>query len=132
VRYGVMHRNSFINSPGKLDASYQALALPGLYFAGQLTGVEGYVESAASGLVAGMNLAHFMLGKESVDFTRTTAIGALAHYVSEYAGKDFQPMNVNFGIMDALENPPRSKQERYEQISVRSLNVINEIIAKKM
>ncbi len=132
VRYGVMHRNSFISSPGKLDASYQARALPGLFFAGQLTGVEGYVESAASGLVAGVNLAHLMLKKEPMDFTRTTAIGALAHYVSEYAGKDFQPMNVNFGIMDALENPPRGKQERYEQISERSLNKINEIIAKKM
>jgi methylenetetrahydrofolate--tRNA-(uracil-5-)-methyltransferase len=132
VRYGVMHRNSFINSPGKLDVSFQARLLPGLYFAGQFTGVEGYVESAASGLVAGVNLAHTMLGKETVDFTRSTAIGALAHYVSEYPGKDFQPMNVNFGIMDELINPPRGKKERYEQVSERSLNVINEIIAKKM
>ncbi len=132
VRYGVMHRNSFINSPHRLDVSFQAKARPGLYFAGQLTGVEGYVESAASGLVAGVNLAHFMLGKEAVDFTRSTAIGALAHYVSEYAGKDFQPMNVNFGIMDEFNDPPRNKQARYELVGERSLSVINEIIAKKM
>ncbi|MCE5234695.1 MAG: methylenetetrahydrofolate--tRNA-(uracil(54)-C(5))-methyltransferase (FADH(2)-oxidizing) TrmFO [Eubacteriales bacterium] len=132
ARYGVMHRNTFINSPGKLDCAFQANAKAGLYFAGQLTGVEGYVESAASGLVAGVNLAHALLGKDTVDFTRATAIGALAHYVSEYAGKDFQPMNVTFGIMDALIDPPRNKQERYEKVAERALCAIDEIIAKKM
>ncbi|HMM32051.1 MAG TPA: methylenetetrahydrofolate--tRNA-(uracil(54)-C(5))-methyltransferase (FADH(2)-oxidizing) TrmFO, partial [Clostridia bacterium] len=132
VRYGVMHRNSFLNSPGKLSWDFQAKACEGLYFAGQFTGVEGYIESAASGLVAGINLAHKLTRKDAVDFTRQTAIGALAHYVSEYAGKDFQPMNVNFGIMDALENPPRNKLERYEQVSARALAAIDEIIAKKM
>lgn len=132
VRYGVMHRNSFISSPGKLNWDFQAKAKEGLYFAGQLTGVEGYIESAASGLVAGVNLAHALLGKEAVDFTRATAIGALAHYVSEYAGKDFQPMNVNFGIMDALSDPPRNKLERYEKVAERALREIDEIIAKKM
>lgn len=132
VRYGVMHRNSFLNSPGKLSWDFQAKACEGLYFVGQFTGVEGYIESAASGLVAGINLAHKLIGKDAVDFTRQTAIGALAHYVSEYVGKDFQPMNVNFGIMDALENPPRNKLERYEQVSARALAAIDEIIAKKM
>ncbi|MEN6470513.1 MAG: methylenetetrahydrofolate--tRNA-(uracil(54)-C(5))-methyltransferase (FADH(2)-oxidizing) TrmFO [Clostridiaceae bacterium] len=132
ARYGVMHRNTFINSPGKLDCAFQANAKAGLYFAGQLTGVEGYVESAASGLVAGVNLVHALLGKDTVDFTRATAIGALAHYVSEYAGKDFQPMNVTFGIMDALIDPPRNKQERYEKVAERALCAIDEIIAKKM
>ncbi len=132
ARYGVMHRNTFLNSPGKLGWDYQAKVRKGLYFAGQLTGVEGYIESAASGLVAGLNLAHALLDKEPVDFTRTTAIGALAHYVSEYAGKDFQPMNVTFGIVDALLDPPRNKQERYERVCARSLAVIDEIIAKKL
>lgn len=127
ARYGVMHRNTFINSPGRLDWRYNVKTVPGLYFAGQITGVEGYVESAGSGLVAGINLAHELLGKETVDFTRKTALGAMAHYVADYCGNDFQPMNINFGIMDGIENPPRKKEERYTLISERALSVIDGI-----
>jgi len=132
ARYGVMHRNSFINSPGRLDWRYSAIEKPGLYFAGQLTGVEGYVESAGSGLVAGINLAHELLGKEPVDFTTMTALGAMAHYVSGYPGADFQPMNINFGIIDGIEKPPRKKEQRYTMIAERALGIIDGIIANKL
>lgn len=134
VRYGVMHRNTFLPSPGKLNWRYEVEARPGLYFAGQITGVEGYVESAGSGLVAGLNLAHALLGKEPVDFTRRTALGAMAHYVAEYAGQDFQPMNINFGIMEDLpeEKRPRKKAERYAAMAARALLAIDGIIANKL
>ena len=134
LRYGVMHRNTFLPSPGKLDYRYSVIEQPNLYFAGQITGVEGYVESAGSGLVAGINLAHSLLGKPPVDFTRETALGAMAHYVSGYCGKDFQPMNINFGIMAELpeERRPRKKTERYEAISRRALQALDGIIANKL
>ncbi len=127
VRYGVMHRNTFLNSPGKLDPWYQVKAKEGLYFAGQITGVEGYVESAASGMVAGIDLAGKLLGKPRIEYTQKTALGALGHYVSGYAGKDFQPMNISFGIIEGIENPPRNKQERYTLIAERSLAWIGKI-----
>ena len=123
LRYGVMHRNTFLHSPGFLDETYQMISRPGTYFAGQMTGVEGYVESASSGLVAGISLARQMLGKDRVDFTRYTAIGALAHHVAHATG-DFQPMNANFGLIEPYEKRIRNKQERYGAIAARSLNVI--------
>ena len=123
LRYGVMHRNTFLHSPGFLDQNYQMIARPGVYFAGQMTGVEGYVESASSGMVAGISLARQMLGKEPVDFTQLTAIGALAHHVAHATG-DFQPMNANFGLIAAYEKRIRNKQERYGQIAARSLDYI--------
>ena len=132
ARYGVMHRNTFINSPGRLDHRYNVKSTPGLYFAGQMTGVEGYVESAGSGLVAGINLAHELLGKPPVDFGRQTTLGAMAHYVSDYCGSDFQPMNINFGIMDGIEKAPRKKEERYTLIAERALSVIDGIIANML
>ncbi|MBQ3131938.1 MAG: methylenetetrahydrofolate--tRNA-(uracil(54)-C(5))-methyltransferase (FADH(2)-oxidizing) TrmFO [Clostridia bacterium] len=132
ARYGVMHRNTFINSPGRLDWRYNVKSTPGLYFAGQMTGVEGYVESAGSGLVAGINLAHELLGKPPVDFGKQTALGAMAHYVSDYCGSDFQPMNINFGIMDGIEKAPRKKEERYTLIAERALSVIDGIIANML
>ena len=134
LRYGVMHRNTFLPSPGKLDYRYSVIERPNLYFAGQITGVEGYVESAGSGLVAGINLAHSLLGKPPGGFTRETALGAMAHYVSGYCGKDFQPMNINFGIMAELpeERRPRKKTERYEAISRRALQALDGIIANKL
>lgn len=132
ARYGVMHRNTFINSPGRLDWRYNVKSTPGLYFAGQMTGVEGYVESAGSGLVAGINLAHELLGKAPVDFGRQTALGAMAHYVSDYCGSDFQPMNINFGIMEGIEKAPRKKEERYTLIAERALSVIDGIIANML
>ena len=131
-RYGVMHRNTFINSPGKLSFNYEVLSRPGLFFAGQMTGVEGYVESAGSGLVAGIALARELTGLEPIDFTRQTALGAMGHYVSEYCGKDFQPMNINFGIMDGMENAPRKKEDRYTLISQRAIETIDDIIENKM
>lgn len=131
-RYGVMHRNTFINSPGKLSCNYEVLSRPGLFFAGQMTGVEGYVESAGSGLVAGIALARELTGLEPIDFTRQTALGAMGHYVSEYCGKDFQPMNINFGIMDGMENAPRKKEERYTLISQRAIETIDDIIENKL
>ena len=123
LRYGVRHRNTFLHSPGFLDQTYQMIARPGLYFAGQMTGVEGYVESASSGLVAGLSLARRLLDLPPVDFTRRTAIGALAHHVSGATG-DFQPMNANFGLIEPYEKRIRNKQERYGAIAARALDTI--------
>ena len=126
ARYGVMHRNTFLHSPGFLSGDFEVIGRPGLYFAGQMTGVEGYVESAASGFVAGLSLARKLLGLSPVDFTRRTAIGALSHYIA-HAGGDFQPMNVNFGLIDPLERRVRGKQERYAQVAQRAMDVIEAI-----
>ena len=126
VRYGVMHRNTFLPA-NVLDTTYQLKERPGVYFAGQITGVEGYVESASSGLVAGVALARQLSGLPPLDFTAKTAIGALAHYVSEYVGGDFQPMNVTFGIMDAYPKRIRNKAERYRAISEQSLKIVKEL-----
>lgn len=125
VRYGVMHRNTFLDSPALLDCFYRLRREPRLFFAGQMTGVEGYVESAASGLAAGLNCARQALGLPLVDFTARTAIGALAHYISSAQAKQFQPMNVNFGIIEPLERRVRRKRERYEAISARALELLS-------
>lgn len=127
IRYGVMHRNTFLESPKCLKWTFEATARPHLYFAGQITGVEGYVESAASGFSAALHLHRQLSGLEAVDFTNETAIGALGHYVAEYSGKDFQPMNVTFGIMKPLENAPKKKELRYLAVSERALGVIKEL-----
>lgn len=129
ARYGVMHRNTFLNSPKILAPDYQVRSHPGVYFAGQMTGVEGYVESASSGFVAALSMERRLSGKPPVDFTAKTAIGALGHYVSEYAGDDFQPMNVTFGILDTLNERVRKKTERYGKIAQRSLETIRQIKA---
>ena len=131
LRYGVMHRNTFLHAPGFLDEHYQMLSRPGTYFAGQMTGVEGYVESASSGLVAGISLARQLQGMEPVDFTRLTAIGALAHHVAHATG-DFQPMNANFGLIEPYEKRIRNKQERYGAISARSLGFIEALRANPL
>ena len=124
ARFGVMHRNTFLNSPGLLDHHYQMIARPGLYFAGQMTGVEGYVESAASGLVAGVCAALQQLGREAPDFPRATALGALAHYVAA-DNRNFQPMNITFGIMEGWPDRVRGgKQARYEKIARRALETV--------
>lgn len=123
VRYGVMHRNTFLHSPGVLDNNYRMCSRDDLYFAGQLTGVEGYVESAASGMTAGVALARQLLGQPPVDFTPQTAIGALGHYISTPNSR-FQPMNVNFGIIEPLSKRIKNKQERYLAIAQRSLDYI--------
>ena len=130
VRYGVMHRNSFLQSPKHLTPFYSLREREDLFFAGQLTGVEGYVESASSGLAAGINLARLVNNRPQIDFTRRTAIGALAHYISEYNGSSFQPMNANFGIMETLPNAPRDKRRRFEALSQRALQTVDSIAAK--
>ncbi len=132
VRYGVMHRNTFINSPVTMTKYYSAKKRDDLYFAGQMTGVEGYVESASSGLVAGINLAHRILGKNQVDFTKYTAIGALSNYITEGVCGNFQPMNVNFGIIESLGQRIKNKQERYTAISLRALECLDKIIGEQL
>ena len=127
VRYGVMHRNTFLNSPELLDKYYRLKSCDKIFFAGQITGVEGYVESASGGLLCGLNMARVLQGKAPVDFTRKTAIGALANYVANPTVYSFQPMNVNFGIMDPLGERIRNKRERYEKISARALEYIEKI-----
>ena len=133
IKYGVMHRNTFINSPELLDNTYNLKQNKNIYFAGQITGVEGYVESIASGLVAGINASYQYANQEGTTFPKETVIGALSEYIST-PNKNFQPMNANFGILPALEEKIRDKQKRYEKLADISLEKINEIkktIAKK-
>ena len=131
VRYGVMHRNSYMDSPNLLEQTYRSKKQANLFFAGQMTGVEGYVESAASGLVAGINAARLFKGEEAAIFPETTAIGSLAHYITHADSKHFQPMNVNFGIIKELDGPRiRDKKERYEKIAERSLQDLSRFIGK--
>lgn len=124
VRYGVMHRNTFINSPKLLEATYRFKGRRDLFFAGQMTGVEGYVESAASGLVAGINAARFVMEKELVVFPAETAIGSMANYITTTSEKHFQPMNANFGLFPRLDVKIKRKQERYEAYANRALESI--------
>lgn len=124
VRYGVMHRNTFINSPKLLEATYQFKGRNDLFFAGQMTGVEGYVESAASGLVAGINAARLVMEKELIKFPVETAIGSMANYITTTSEKHFQPMNANFGLFPRLEEKIKKKQERYEAYANRALQSI--------
>jgi len=127
-RYGVMHRNTFINSPKLLNQYYALKDNPKVFFAGQMTGVEGYLESCSSGFVAGINAARYVLGLDMIDFPSTTAIGALAHYVSNSASTNFQPMNVNFGIITPLDHKVKGgKAVRNEAISNRALEIISDI-----
>ena len=121
ARYGVMHRNTFINSPGLLDRWFRLRE--GLYFAGQMTGVEGYIESAASGLVAGAALAHELKGQPRPDFTDETVLGAMGAYIST-PNRNFQPMNANFGVMAELPRRIKNKREKYAAIAERSLKRI--------
>ncbi|MBO0382086.1 FADH(2)-oxidizing methylenetetrahydrofolate--tRNA-(uracil(54)-C(5))-methyltransferase TrmFO [Staphylococcus saprophyticus] len=126
VRYGVMHRNTFINSPDVLTETYELKEREELYFAGQMTGVEGYVESAASGLVAGINVAHKMLNKGEVIFPRETMIGSMAYYISHAKNeKNFQPMNANFGLLPTLEKKVKDKKLRYEKLADRALTYLD-------
>jgi methylenetetrahydrofolate--tRNA-(uracil-5-)-methyltransferase len=127
VRYGVMHRNTFINSPRLLKSTYQYKDREDLFFAGQMTGVEGYVESAASGLVAGLNAAHLVLGKELIEFPNETAIGSMAKYITTANADNFQPMNANFGIFAELPERIKSKKERNEMHANRALETIQKI-----
>lgn len=123
VRYGKMHRNTYMASPEVLNASYEAKQQKGLFFAGQMTGVEGYVESAGSGLVAGINAAREALGKDTAVFPVDTALGSMANYVTTTDAKHFQPMNASFALLPSLEGKKiRNKKERHLKISERGLN----------
>ncbi len=125
VRYGVMHRNTYLDSPRLLDRYYRVRGQERVAFAGQITGVEGYVESAASGFLAGVELARRLTGQEPLDFPRETAIGALAQYVSCESVTDFQPMNINFGIMPPLDHKVKGKRNKNAELSQRSLALID-------
>ncbi|MBQ5747051.1 MAG: methylenetetrahydrofolate--tRNA-(uracil(54)-C(5))-methyltransferase (FADH(2)-oxidizing) TrmFO [Clostridia bacterium] len=128
LRYGVMHRNTFINSPKLLTPFYSMRERENVFFAGQMTGVEGYLESASSGLVAGLNAARLALGEKEIDFGKDTAIGALANYVSNPSVTSFQPMNVNFGIIAPLDKKVKGgKKARNGAIGERCINRIKEI-----
>ena len=126
--YGVMHRNSFMNSPELLKPTYQSKKRDDLFFAGQMTGVEGYVESAASGLLAGINAARLAKGEEPIEFPRETTLGSMAYYITHAEGKHFQPMNANFGLFPELPERIRDKKERYEAIANRALDVQAQVI----
>ena len=135
ARYGVMHRNTFINSPGFLNAHFEMINRKKCYFAGQMTGVEGYVESAASGLLCGISLANDLLGKGTFELPGFTAMGAMGRYVST-PNRHFQPMNCSFGLIDPLPLQPgqkkiRNKAERYEAISARSLEYLRTQVCLK-
>ncbi|MEN6419345.1 MAG: methylenetetrahydrofolate--tRNA-(uracil(54)-C(5))-methyltransferase (FADH(2)-oxidizing) TrmFO [Clostridiaceae bacterium] len=127
ARFGVMHRNTFLQSPKLLNFDYQAKSVPGLFFAGQMTGVEGYVESASSGLTAAIGMDRYLHGLPPFDFTAKTAIGSLGHYVAEYRGDDFQPMNVTFGIMDPPKKRIRNKRERYTVLAEQALAIVKDL-----
>lgn len=129
VRFGVMHRNTYINSPVLLEPTYQSKTRPGLFFAGQITGVEGYVESAASGLVAGINAAHLAQGKEPFVFPPETAHGALAHYITSADPARFQPMNINFGLFPSPGVKFQDKKERCRIIAGIALKSIENCVS---
>ena len=128
ARYGVMHRNTFLNSPGLLAADFSVIQRPELFFAGQITGVEGYMESASSGILAGVNMARRLAGEPPVILPETTMMGALSRYVAGYNGRDFQPMGANFGILPPLDEKIRDKRERYGALAQRALSDLEELL----
>ncbi|ATW24547.1 methylenetetrahydrofolate--tRNA-(uracil(54)-C(5))-methyltransferase (FADH(2)-oxidizing) TrmFO [Candidatus Formimonas warabiya] len=129
VRYGVMHRNTFINSPAVLEPTLQVKKKPRVFFAGQITGVEGYIESASNGLVAGINAARLALGKEPVVFPGETALGSLCRYIATAEAKHFQPMNITFGLMPPLEKRIRDKKEKNRRVAERALAKLDQFCA---
>ena len=130
VRYGVMHRNTFLCSPKVLDSDFSVKENKQLFFAGQITGVEGYMESAASGIMAGINAARLLEGKETFTLPRTTMIGALSMYIADPTVKKFQPMGANLGVLPELENRPRDKKERAGAYAKRALDDLNKFLIK--
>lgn len=131
MRYGMMHRNTYINAPTLLEPTMQFRARPDLFFAGQITGVEGYVGNAATGLLAGLNAVRLLRGQPLVTLPPTTMLGALCHYVTHAEPKDFQPMKANFGLMPPFEPKIRNKRERYAAYSERALQDLDRLIAQE-
>lgn len=127
VRYGVMHRNSFLDSPRVLNKGFNMKAHPSVFFAGQITGVEGYMESAASGILAGINAVRFAEGKDLLDLPQETMLGALSTYISDETVKAFQPMGANFGILPAIEPKIRDKRMRYAALAERALHALERV-----
>ena len=125
VRYGVMHRNSFLNSPTLLNSDFSLRTNPNLFFAGQITGVEGYMESASSGIIAGINAVRKAEGKAPFVLSDVTMIGALCDYISDESVKNFQPMGANFGVLPAIEPKIRDKKERYMALANRALESLD-------
>ena len=132
IRYGVMHRNTYLNSPQLLDRYYRLRSDTRIRFAGQMTGVEGYVESAASGLLVGIETAADVLGLPHVDFPQETAIGALGLYISGGSVGDFQPMNINFGIISPLGYRVKGKRNKNAEISHRSLEIVDKLMEREV
>ena len=132
VRYGVMHRNTYINSPKALDRYYRLIQNPQISFAGQISGVEGYVESASSGMLVGLEISRELRGLSEINFPKETAIGALAHYISAGAVSDFQPMNINFGIIEPLDIRIKGKREKNLTIAKKSLDIIDDIVCRNL
>ena len=130
VRYGVMHRNSFLNSPTLLNSDFSLRTKPNLFFAGQITGVEGYMESASSGIIAGINAVRKAEGKDSFVPNDVTMIGALCDYISDESVKNFQPMGANFGVLPTIEPKIRDKKERYTALATRALESLDNQIKK--
>lgn len=128
VRYGFIHRNTFITSPRFLHPWLEVKSVPGLFFAGQITGVEGYIESAASGIVAGINIVRRMKGQDPLPFPAETVIGALCNYVATADPKNFQPMKANFGVLPPLEGNIKSKKERNRLLAERSLEILKKFV----
>ena len=124
LRYGVMHRNTYLDSPRLLDRYYRLKSQPSICFAGQITGVEGYVESCASGLLAALEKAARLKGEEAYNFPKETAIGALSLYISQGSTGNFQPMNINFGIIAPLGRHIKGKRNKNAEISSRALDII--------
>ena len=128
VRYGVMHRNGFLNSPGLLTPAFSVIKEPRVFFAGQITGVEGYMESAASGILAGINAANLILGKAPFILPETTMMGALSRYIADESIKDFQPMGAAMGLLPPTEEKIRDKRERYLRLAERALSAVRESV----
>ncbi len=128
VRYGVMHRNTFIDSPRLLNGDFSFKARPDLFFAGQITGVEGYMESASSGIMAGINMARRLKGEETLILPENTMIGALSRYISDEKVVNFQPMGANFGVLPPIEPKIRDKKERYTALAQRGIDSINKYL----
>lgn len=132
LRYGVMHRNTFIDSPRLLSGDFSFRSRRNLFFAGQITGVEGYMESASSGIMAGINMARYLKGKETLILPETSMIGALQRYISDESVKNFQPMGANFGVLPPIEPKIRDKQERYAALSKRGLEDLKQYLEMRI